>query len=77
LQGRSNESGAIDVDWIGNILKVITVVLGLASVLKVWRIELGSLFTGGGSSLARLNNSLGAGNQSNTSIVRFDLNFYT
>lgn len=79
LQGRSDERSAIDVDWIGNILKIITVVLGLASVLKVWGIELGSLFTGVGIAGAAaafaaqdvLKNLIGG--MSNTAERRFEI----
>jgi MscS family membrane protein len=79
LQNRSNERTAIDVDWIGNILKVVTVVLGLASVLKVWGIELGSLFTGVGIAGAAaafaaqdlLKNLIGG--MSNTAERRFEI----
>jgi MscS family membrane protein len=80
LPGRSHDRGTVDVSWVDMILKVITVVLGLGSVLKIWGIELGSLITGVGIAGAAaafaaqdlLKNLIGG--MSNMAERRFDIN---
>ena len=46
LQVRSAQNSLMNVGWIERILKVIAAALGVASILKIWGIDLGAMMTG-------------------------------
>jgi MscS family membrane protein len=48
LQSQSSKRHSMDLGWIEQILRVISFILGIASVLKIWGIDLGPMVTGVG-----------------------------